>query len=141
MCGGAKAPPYKPGQTAALPINPARGTPLPGGMYASHTNPQYRVYDTGNGCWREVYGPYACGPCEPPGNGRGTGRGTGRANVCRRLARLRPPPYCIEVTPPSTFNVTPVTNAAPSLHKNSAAAAMSRPLPSRPAGMRRTRLL
>ena len=69
MCGGVKTPPYKPGKTSVLPGNPARGTPLPGGIYASPTNTRYRVYDIGDGWWRKVYGPHTCGPYEPTGNG------------------------------------------------------------------------
>ena len=38
MFGGRERPPYKPGRTATLPVTPARGTPLPGGIYASPTN-------------------------------------------------------------------------------------------------------
>ena len=51
-------------------VTPARGAPLPGGMYASPTNTRYRVYNTGDGWRRKVYGPHTCGPYEPPGNGR-----------------------------------------------------------------------
>ena len=36
--GGVKTPPYIPGYTVGLPINPAWGAPLPGGIYASPTN-------------------------------------------------------------------------------------------------------
>ena len=36
--GGVKTPPYKAKQTGTFPANPARGKPLPGGIYASPTN-------------------------------------------------------------------------------------------------------
>ena len=68
--GGVKTPPYKSWYTVGFPANPARGAPLPGGIVASPTNTRYRVYDTGDGWRRKVYGPHACGPYEPPGNGR-----------------------------------------------------------------------
>ena len=82
--GGVKTPPYRATETGNFPVNPARGIPLPGGMYASPTNTRYRVYDTGNGCWREVYGPHACGPYRPAGNGRRMNK----ANACRKKARF-----------------------------------------------------
>ena len=55
------------GYTVVFPANPARGAPLPGGMYASPTNTRYRVYNTGDGWRRKVYGPHACGPYKPTG--------------------------------------------------------------------------
>ena len=36
--GGVKTPPYRAGEAGGDPANPVRGTPLPGGMYASPTN-------------------------------------------------------------------------------------------------------
>ena len=38
MCGGVKTPPYKAAYTVVFSANPAQGTPLPGGNYASPTN-------------------------------------------------------------------------------------------------------
>ena len=61
-CGGVKTPPYRAAETVMLPINPAWGAPLPGGIYASPTNTRGRVNDTGDGGRRKVYGPHACGP-------------------------------------------------------------------------------
>ena len=62
MCGGVKTPPYRATGTGGFPVNPAWRAPLPGGIYASPTNTRYRVYDTGDGWRRKVYGPHACGP-------------------------------------------------------------------------------
>ena len=36
--GGRERPPYSVAYTVDYPANPVRGTPLPGGMYASPTN-------------------------------------------------------------------------------------------------------
>ena len=49
MCGGAKAPPYRVGETGNQPATLRDGTPLPGGIYASPTNARYRVYARGEG--------------------------------------------------------------------------------------------
>ena len=55
-------------------------------MYASPTNTRYRVYDTGDGWRRKVYGPHACGPYEPAGNGRQMGKADVHGGV-------KTPPY------------------------------------------------
>ena len=46
--GGRERPPYIPGYTVVFPVNPARGVPLPGGIYASPTNTRYRVHEPKN---------------------------------------------------------------------------------------------
>ena len=47
---------------SCFPQPPHDHVPLPGGIYASPTNTRNRVYDTGDGWRRKVYGPHTCGP-------------------------------------------------------------------------------
>ena len=78
--GGVKTPPYRAAGTGDLPANPAWGTPLPGGIYASPTHGG-SAYAT-RGCVVAVpfHGPHACGPYEPARNDRQMGK----AGICRR---------------------------------------------------------
>ena len=52
-CGGVKTPPYRAAETVMLPINPAWGAPLPGGIYASPTNTRGRVHEPKTLPWGE----------------------------------------------------------------------------------------
>ena len=61
--GGVKTPPYKVAEAAIFPANPARRTPLPGGIYASPTN--------------------------LPGDGRQTAKQAPAAGRARRGSRLK----------------------------------------------------
>ena len=81
-----KAPPYRARETGDFPANPARGTPLPGGIYASPTNPRYRVHKPGDD-WRpyRFTGRIHAAPTNRPGRGCLPNR----HQASGRFARLR----------------------------------------------------
>ena len=51
-----------------FPATPARGAPLPGGIYAAPTNTRYRVYVSGDQVVAEGLRA-VCGPYKPAENG------------------------------------------------------------------------
>ena len=72
--GGVKTPPYRATGNGQSTGNPAQGTPLPGGIYASPTNRGTAYANQKRYHMATARGPHACGPYEPAGNVRRMGK-------------------------------------------------------------------
>ena len=70
--------------------NPARGKPLPGGMYAAPTNKGTVYTDQKRCCVANGHGPHACGPYKPTGNSRYMGKAGAHRRASTAGSRPRP---------------------------------------------------
>ena len=81
-----QGPALQTGANGRIAHKPRAGhTPAGRQLCLPYKHPVLRTQAGGRPAAVPFYGPHACGPCEPAGNGRGMGK----AGVCRRPARLR----------------------------------------------------